>query len=312
MKELLQRIKVKYVYPSLTSVIKKVDLSINASNNTIDKSPAFFLLGTGRNGSTLLSCMLNNHADVFVPSEHYAFPKTLALWNISSLLGWERYVDSVIENFKTKNIAWQIDWNKASVELKKITEGNRNINYLIHYLYSEEAACHEMEFKLWGDKTPLNTDCLPLITPVFPHAKFVFLVRDPRAVINSYIHFPKHLKRLDFWIWKWKKRQRIYQEYAAQLPDQFHLLRYEDLIIDPESTLQSLCVFLNIEYDDNMTEDYSKHMKIFGVVDSHNHTHLDKAMSPHHIDKWKDRLSKESIASIESQLSKEMKQLSYL
>ena len=42
-------------------------------------------------------------------------------------------------------------------------------------------------FKIWGDKTPQNTYFIKHIFPVYPSAKYVFIVRDGRDVVNSLV-----------------------------------------------------------------------------------------------------------------------------
>jgi len=37
-------------------------------------NPPFFILGSGRNGSTLLSAILNSHQSVFIPPEQFVLP----------------------------------------------------------------------------------------------------------------------------------------------------------------------------------------------------------------------------------------------
>ena len=41
------------------------------------KNPPFFILGSGRNGSTLLSSILNAHPELFIPSEQFILPYTI-------------------------------------------------------------------------------------------------------------------------------------------------------------------------------------------------------------------------------------------
>lgn len=312
MRELLQRTKVKYIYPFLSKTISRVSLSIKNSTPETQFDPPFFILGTGRNGSTLLSCLLNNHPDLFVPSEHYAFPKGLVFWNFSRLLGWENFVSSFIDNLEEKQVAWQLDWTAMKSKYKTINKKDRNLRFLIDGLYREEAKIHKQTFKYWGDKTPLNTDHLNLIMSAFPDAKFIYLVRDPRAVINSYIHYPKHLKSLNFWMWKWEKRNKQWQELSRKIPERTLMLRYEDLVLETEKVLRDICEFLQVDASLEMQHGFNQHMKMLGIEKSFNHENLNQKISGEHIGRWKDELSPMAIKKIEKRLAVNMKKLAYL
>ena len=40
----------------------------------VDSSNSFFILGSGRNGSTLVASILNAHRDIFIPPEQFILP----------------------------------------------------------------------------------------------------------------------------------------------------------------------------------------------------------------------------------------------
>ena len=42
----------------------------------------FFIIGSGRNGSTLLGGMLNTNNNVFIPPEQYVLGYSLLKWNL--------------------------------------------------------------------------------------------------------------------------------------------------------------------------------------------------------------------------------------
>ena len=69
----------------------------------------FFVLGSGRNGSTLLASILNAHKDIFVPPEQFILPYAI--------------MKQYLSFFHTKN-AWRKDILRMFIEEKKTLNWN--------------------------------------------------------------------------------------------------------------------------------------------------------------------------------------------
>jgi hypothetical protein len=130
------------------------------------------------------------------------------------------------------------------------------------------------------EKTPKNSLRLPLMLRVFPEAHFVYLYRDPRQVLSSMMEawnsgrfhtYP----RLPGWTgtpwslllvpgWRelngkplheivaaqWKITTRILLDDLARLPGpRRSVVRYEDLLADPQATMTRLCQRVQLEWD---------------------------------------------------------------
>jgi len=108
----------------------------------------------------------------------------------------------------------------------------------------------------WGDKNPHYAESeatLQTIATVFPGARFVHIVRDPRAVVTSLLK----KKHTDGTAW-------AHPEYAHELTGQhleiasrfgsergaeaFYELRYEDLVADDETVAKALFLWLRIPF----------------------------------------------------------------
>lgn len=86
----------------------------------------------------------------------------------------------------------------------------------------------------------------------FPNLRIIHMLRDPRDVARSSIgmgwardvyHGAAH------WI---KTENEYHQQIARAHPDNVLVLRYEDLIKDPEAELSRICDFLKVPYTDAM------------------------------------------------------------
>jgi hypothetical protein len=98
---------------------------------------------------------------------------------------------------------------------------------------------------LWGDKTPVYMGEVPLLANLFPRARFIHLVRDPRDCV---------LSTEDAWgnsplrtAHEWAARIRACRTAGQALgPGRFLELRYEDLIDDVRGALGRLYDYLGV------------------------------------------------------------------
>lgn len=96
-----------------------------------------------------------------------------------------------------------------------------------------------------------------LLRHIWPDARFIHIVRDPRDVARSVVNmgwFGNVWKGIEFWI----EAERRWERFGAILPeDRFIEVRYESLIADSERELRRICAFLGVEFD-RMMYDYAR------------------------------------------------------
>jgi Tfp pilus assembly protein PilF len=123
-----------------------------------------------------------------------------------------------------------------------------------------------VEGRIFVDKQPLNTTKLPLIAKVFPKAKLIFALRDPRDVVFSCYrrHFGANATMFAFL--KLETAARFYagvmdltELYRRKLPLAVFEHRYEDMVADFEPRVRAMCEFLGIAWDDKM-RDFNKYV----------------------------------------------------
>ncbi|MCK4365545.1 MAG: sulfotransferase [Thermoplasmatales archaeon] len=108
----------------------------------------------------------------------------------------------------------------------------------------------------------------------FDNLNVVGIVRHPCAVINSWITTPKEFPSdadpikewqygrcrntgpEEYWGFeKWREIAYLFRRLQEKFPDQFYLIRYNDLVDDSIKTTKELFKFLNLEYS-NQTNDF--------------------------------------------------------
>lgn len=109
--------------------------------------------------------------------------------------------------------------------------------------------------KRWAEKTPNNIFNLNFILHLYPDAKFIEIYRDPRAVSLSWHHAGfEYFKTSNIieCIKIWRSAISKGKELVSKLPYQYHQVKYEELINNPEKELRKICDFLEEEFDPRM------------------------------------------------------------
>jgi hypothetical protein len=106
----------------------------------------------------------------------------------------------------------------------------------------------------WIDKTLNNEYLIKRYQEWWPNACFIFMVRDPRDVYSSYkkrdIKNSRSITPIDSFALGWANSIHAIQECRQTLPsNQYYLLRYEDLVQNPEEIMHTIAEFLQISHD---------------------------------------------------------------
>ena len=102
----------------------------------------------------------------------------------------------------------------------------------------------------WIEKTPANRYCLEDIRACFPNARVILTLRDPRAVLAAYL-LRKRRKNLQLSVYDcvshWRQSAQVALE-AAHQNAWIHVVKFEDLVRDPETQMRAICGFLEVDF----------------------------------------------------------------
>lgn len=109
----------------------------------------------------------------------------------------------------------------------------------------------------WGDKTPWHAWHLRELARVFPDAVFIAMVRQPGAVAASVSE--RFRQSWGGAVSHWVNTTTEQVQRGIELGDRFLLVRYEDLVTDPETTLRELFAWLDEPWSDRLLEHHEVH-----------------------------------------------------
>ena len=201
-----------------------------------------FVVGCPRSGTTLLQQLLSRHPDLVVaPETHFVRRFLLEADRYGDLhqdAAMHRLLDDVVAMPELVEMRVDPDLLRA-----RCLAGPRSADAVFATLL--RCFGEAWGAPVVGEKTPNHVLYLRRLEQVFPDARFVHIVRDPRAVVASWRHVPWSTGSVagDTRVW------RRYVAAARRQPPRhapLHQLRYEDLVAEPERVVAGLVARLGL------------------------------------------------------------------
>lgn len=215
------------------------------------RKPIPYFIGSGRSGTNLLAMMLDSNQEIAIlPETHFIPDLATKCQSKNDSDARKTFVSNI-----TRHRRW-LDFQIDAIELQnRIDEIDpftlRSALMIFYELYA--AKFNKQRF---GEHTPAYCFKTELIKDLFPEARFVHLIRDGRDVVSSYRGLFFAPTTMDDLALRWKNRV----EAARQLCNKSDYLeiRYEDLVRAPESTLRTVCDFIDLPWDEEMLQYYNR------------------------------------------------------
>ena len=159
-----------------------------------------------------------------------------------------------------------------------------------------------------GCKEVWIEDFIPVLARCLPETRFICVERDPRAVVASLLALtrsdPSQSAHAPSYMRHWRKSVALTRRYLAdpKLKSRLMLIRYEDLVADPEHGAQRLCNFLDLKFDSAMLA-LSKE----GWSGNSSYAHREKNIYQGSLERWKNNLMPKTFATVDFLCGPEMK-----
>ncbi len=228
--------------------------------------PMSFILSTPRAGSTLLRTMLQGHERIFAPPELHLLGYSNLAERQQALnnTGLEEGLLEALKNLR------HCTAEQAREEVEKLAREGADTAGVYQRLRRLSAPA------LLVDKSPTygrDPDTLRQSVKLFPDARYIHLVRDPLAVMESIVR-----NRFDRLIDPqgddpWKTAEAIWLEINRNIADFLDtiaenrklIVRYEDLVREPHRQTTRVCNFFNIEATSEMLNPYGESRMLEGL-----------------------------------------------
>jgi hypothetical protein len=263
----------------------------------------FFIVGCPRSGTTLLQRMLDAHPDVAVAPETFFIRR---FWKRRTEYGdlqrdaaFERLLRDIMAIPEFEEMELAPDAFAAAAR-----DADRSYAALFRLLLRQFA--EQRAAQVVGEKTPNHVLYLPTLHDFFPDARFIHLVRDPRAVVNSWRSVPWSSGRA------WRDAE-VWVEYVAAgraagslLGEALQVVHFETLVRAPEQTLRRVCAHLALDYDPAMQAFHERTPQTVNVEREPWKANATQPIDPSVAEQWRSALTPQQVTEVEAVAAEEM------
>jgi hypothetical protein len=281
-----------------------------------------FVVGCNRTGTSLVRQILNaNSGACLAPETHFLRRLAIAgsgralerLGPLSDDRTIVKLVDLLYAGDPRRRISyWQflrknIDRDDFTAALLASDRTERGIFSTFMTVYAQ-ANYADTSGLILGEKTPTHVYSVPVLLEWYPDARIVHTIRDLRAVVVSknrklakpdtrdgldkLVGLPRALigpvalpTELAHTTKGWLDAARLDRVYRSAYPGRYVMIRFEDLVREPETEIERLCGSLGIPFEPAMTGEI--HVAASGFRRSHRGP---EGFDVGAIDRWRESL----------------------
>ena len=290
------------------SLLHSQATAASATIEPVRSNRPFFIVGSGRSGTTLLRLMLSGHSRLHVSPE---------TWFIEQLVETLPIVGALTEperetalSIITSHYRWPdlgIDAAMLGAELTTAPDASlRGVTDAVYRCLAR--AAHKMRI---GDKTPVYVRILPQLAALYPDAQFIHLLRDGRDVALSFMDAQWPARCYDGPRFEWTAAVRAARRFGASIgPRSWTEIRYEDLVQTPEPVIRKICAFLGEDFEPAML-DASSRSSLIPEREQQIHRRLAGPIDAGRAGAWQARLRPTELFVLESCLGPDLRAVGY-
>ncbi len=234
---------------------------------TLQRERIAFVLGAPRSGTTLLERVLSAHPEINSTDEEFFLPQDI--------------LPEMMNNRDNRKL--QIS------DLHQLTKGRLKIDRERYFRFLTALLRENSRNKLHIDKNPSLIRLLPAVLRLFPDAKFLFAVRDPRDIVISCFmrQFPLNSISVEFLTLEGTVKSvsrdlELWQKLKHSIPGQWSEIRYEAMVADTASTAKQLLQFLEVTWDPTVLNFH----QLTSVTNSPSYEAVSKPIFQHACGRW--------------------------
>ncbi|MEQ8563175.1 MAG: sulfotransferase [Cytophagales bacterium] len=272
--------------------------------------PHFFIIGSGRCGSTLLRTLLIKNPSVHIPPEFPSLINIIKKYYRYKSCDWNDLISILIGELATNKsfVFWNIDLEGLRTRLLSFSDKDQSLEAIINLIYESHRLSNKPDSRIIGDKTTSNALRLKWINYLYPEAKIINLVRDGRAVARSYINSNLMSNSEDI-IRKWNESiceaEKFKRKYKTR--DNFITIKYEDLVDKPQLVCNFIYDFIGVSHFDIKTKIELPN----DDLSLHHHQNVHLPITNHQSKKWMTFFSKSELQNLSKKMKSNLELLGY-
>lgn len=264
---------------------------------------SLFIMSSERSGSNLLRMMLGAHSRLAAPPPPHLWRHLTEALPLYGPLTVDVNFRTLVEDAVTMtqqsyaHLKWKHYFSPEQILQQSSAP---TLTSVISTLY--QAYAREEHADGWVCKENQLFNHAHQIREHLPDAQFIYLCRDGRDVACSIKDMPTHDQHAyaisKEWMRQQKKCLRVHQE--IQHTQGSMIVRYEDLIVDPEQTIEQICDFAGLEFEKRMLYFHETDEAVEQAQKSKYWENLSKPVMSDNRAKFRDQLSTREVQIFEA------------
>lgn len=262
------------------------------SRTTTSETGSIHVGGIERSGKTTLSAFLDAHPDIAVP------PVGTNMWtyfayrfgNLDDPGNLRACIDGMMSYDRIRSLTPDVGRIEADFRSGRPTYGRLFSLFLGQY-------AERRSKRIWGTQAGWLEKHAEDLFHEYPETRVIHLIRDPRdrfAAVKH--HWPSGLGGAGAATAKWIRSASLGQRNQRRYAGRYLVVRFEDLVIEPEQTVKEVCQFLGLDFDSSMLSAVKRRGGGRHVADSRP---LAQALSSEYIGIFRDRLDYQELAFLQ-------------
>jgi hypothetical protein len=272
-------------------------------------SAPFFIVGSGRSGSTLLRMILSSHSRLAIPAETWFLLPLVKQLPFHRPLGPEELAEAM------RVITSHYRWPDMHIDIGEFRGAasaldRPYLSQVVEVIYRHHMAGEGKQ--RWGDKTPGYFRIIPQLLQMFPGARFIHLLRDGRDVAKSF--------QATGWYGPWLHDNTAEWTDALDYDEQWgcsHLaaeilqVRYEELVRQPEETVRRICAFLDEAFEVQMLSWQDHVVRLVPEREIPTHNKLTRRIDAADVERWRRGMSTREVFVCEAFMGRHLGRCGY-
>ena len=253
----------------------------------------FILFGSPRSGTTLLKECLNLSPEIYIPGQTGILGPLAHISNVVPDPGKAAELSAeMIASSRSFDETFGLYFDRQEVRQHYLSSSGSAMDRL-SALFAELA--RRAGKRVGGDKSPDDLLAIRTIQEVGfldCDVKILHIVRDVRGIVASLMNAtwsPPHIEEFMPRLWSYTN---VHLHHECHSAPNYCIVRYEDLLAQPERHLRRICQFLETEYCEGMLDHQSRGLELRTDV---SHRNLGKPFLTERRTAWQQELAQPVI-----------------
>jgi hypothetical protein len=217
----------------------------------VTASGPIFIGGPDRCGKTLLAAILGTHSEIAISAVGSN------MWTFF----YGQYGDLADDRNLDRCLAAMLGYRHVTftqpdgerIRRDFVAGGDRT--YARLFALFQEQHAERLGKPRWGDQTGLVERYADQIMAAYPGVRMIHMIRDPRDRYEASLAlWPRGRGRVGAACARWRYSVDLADRNRDRYGDRYLVVRYEDLVTEPETTARRASEFVGVEYEQEMLE----------------------------------------------------------